>query len=71
MLGQSNLDLARTLANEHLSGDYDHRSETQTEAGTARAVRQWLGTRFIHIGERLTPRPTELQLKVSTGPPCP
>ena len=31
MLGQTNLDLARTLANEHLSGDYDHRSEANNK----------------------------------------
>ncbi len=71
MLGQTNLDLARTLADEHLHGHYDHRSETQIQPEPATAVRHWLGTRLIHIGERLVPRPTELQLKVSTGPPCP
>ena len=71
MQGPSYLDLAKTLADEHLTGDYDHRSEAKVDAKTAKAVRQWLGSRLIDIGERLMPRPTELQLEVSTGPPCP
>ena len=71
MLGQTHLDLARTLADEHLSGGYDHRTKARREFAAVRTARQWLGIRLIHIGERLVPRPTELRLKVSTGPPCP
>jgi hypothetical protein len=69
MQGPSELDLARTLAREHLRN-----TKTSAPVGPSRrshAVRHWLGARFISIGEALTPTPTELQLKVSTGPPCP
>ena len=69
MQGPSHLDLARTLANEHL------RSATAptVPAGPSgvETVRGWIGRQLISIGERLEPRPTELQLRVSTGPPCP
>ena len=69
MQGPSHLDLARTLANEHL-----RTASAPTLPATpsrADAVRGWFGRQLISIGERLEPRPTELQLSVSTGPPCP
>lgn len=69
MQGPSHLDLARTLANEHLRNTNNH--ENNVSETTANRLRQWMGHRLITIGERLTARPTELQLKVSTGPPCP
>ena len=69
MQGPSHLDLAKTLADEHLATTYDH--HTSRPQGTSNRVRTWAGHRLIDIGERLTARPTELQLKVSTGPPCP
>ncbi len=65
----TNLDLAKTLADEHLATTYDH--HTSRPEGIATRLRTWAGHRLINTGERLTTRPTELQLKVSTGPPCP
>ena len=71
MLGPSDLDLAKTLADEHLTGDYDHRVNDHNTARATSALRQWTGDWLIRFGERLAARPTELQLEVSTGPPCP
>ena len=69
MLGPSHLDLARTLANEHLQTASTPALPTTPSRATA--VRGWMGRQLIAIGKRLEPRPTELQLSVSTGPPCP
>ncbi len=69
MQGPSHLDLARTLADEHLRSTHDHHEPKSDNA--ADKLRRWAGHRLITIGERLAARPPELQLKVSTGPPCP
>ena len=69
MQGPSHLDLARTLANEHLRNT--GHPELPSRSNQLSALRGWIGRQLISIGERLEPRPTELQLKVSTGPPCP
>jgi hypothetical protein len=68
MQGPSHLDLAKLIADEHLTTD-----PHSPTSGTVRQnrMRRWVGHLLISIGERLVPRPTELQLKVSTGPPCP
>ena len=67
MQGPNHLDLAKTLADEHYRSVADHNTPVPQTA--ADKMRQWMGHRLISIGERLTARPTELQL--STGPPCP
>ena len=67
MLGPSHLDLARTLANEHL--ETASAPTLPPAPSRARALRSWVGRHLISVGERLEPRPTELQLRVSTGPP--
>lgn len=68
MQGPSHLDLARTLAEEHLrSANQDTTRQRRLRRHT---VRHWLGAHLISIGESLTPKPSELQLKASTGPPC-
>ena len=69
MQGPSHLDLARTLANEHLRTASAPELPPRTHPSSA--VRSWVGRHLIAIGQRLEPRPTELQLRVSTGPPCP
>jgi len=69
MQGLGTLDLARTLADELLRSR--HAAEAPRRTAKARAVRHWLGSHLIQLGEALTPKPTELQLKVSTGPPYP
>jgi len=70
MQGLNHLDLAKTLADEHLTGDYDHRVESHITLDSADRLRQWASKRLISLGERVAPRPTDLQLGVSTGPPC-
>ncbi len=69
MQGPTELDLAKTLADEHLTNTHNHHSTVP--ATVADRMRSWAGHRLIAVGERLSTRPTELQLKVSTGPPCP
>jgi len=71
MLGPSHLDLARTLANEHLRTDRHYVHQAAKPDPSPSRMRQWAGQRLIGIGERLAARPAELQLKVSTGPPSP
>lgn len=68
MQGPSNLDLANTLAKERLRGANQPRDEYRRQR--RHSARQWLGAHLIRIGESLTPAPSELQLKASTGPPC-
>jgi len=69
MQGPSHLDLARTLANEHLRNT--SAPALPAAPSRTRTVRRRLSRHLIAVGERLEPRPTELQLRVSTGPPCP
>lgn len=69
MQGPSHLDLAKTLAEEHLRNTHGYDSPLPSPATST--MRAWVGQRLITLGERMAPRPTELQLKVSTGPPCP
>ncbi len=69
MQGPTQLDLAKTLAGEHRGSD-DYVELTANDS-LADRIRQWTGQHMISFGERLTARPTDLQLKVSTGPPCP
>jgi hypothetical protein len=70
MQGLNYLDLAKVLANEHYENTNAHSVAPKNRRGRHNA-RQWAGTHLIHLGERLVPRTTELQLKVSTGPPRP
>ena len=67
MQGPSHLDLARTLANEHLRNTNRRPQAPSRQRHTAR---HWLGHHLIRIGESLVPRPSELQLNANTGPPC-
>lgn len=69
MQGLATLDLARILSEEHLH--YLRTAEALRRTTHAHAIRHWLGSHLIQLGEALTPKPTELQLKVSTGPPYP
>jgi hypothetical protein len=69
MQGLATLDLARILAEEHLRSL--HAAGALRRTAQAHTVRHWLGSHLIQLGEALTPKPTELQLKVSTGPPYP
>ncbi len=69
MQGLNYLDLARNLADSHLEGaDSPHYYATPQPTHRT-GLREWLGHKLIHTGERLIPRPSELRLKVSTGPP--
>jgi hypothetical protein len=70
MQGPSYLDLAKVIASEHRTTSPDAPAP-QTRRDGGHRTRQWVGLRLIHIGERMIPKPAELQLKVSTGPPCP
>ena len=69
MQGLNYLDLAKNLADGHLedASGVHHSPNPKTPTGQGR-MREWLGHRLIHVGERLAPRP-ELRLEVSTGPP--
>ncbi len=69
MLGQSQLDLAKNLTDERRGSD-EHIATPHND-GVADRIRLWTGQRLITFGERLSARPTDLQLTVSTGPPCP
>jgi hypothetical protein len=70
MQGPNYLDLARNLANDHpRATDPNHHSVPTTQRN--HKIREQVGHRLISIGERLVTPPRELQLKVSTGPPCP
>jgi hypothetical protein len=68
MQGPITLDLARALATDHAHAN--HHDNTPHNSGSKQTLRHWLGNRLIRLGEALT-EPGELQLKVSTGPPCP
>lgn len=71
MQGLNYLDLAKNIADSHLNSD-GHPMPPLTGGATAEhRTRAWVGQRLINLGERLVPQPRELQLKVSTGPPCP
>jgi hypothetical protein len=67
MQGPSELDLARTLAREHLRNS--KKVALPPAPSRNHAARHWLGSRLIQLGEVLTPQPTESRLKASTGPP--
>ena len=70
MQGQNYLDLARLIADEHYTTN-PHSPAPESGTARVRRTRQWVGRHLIQMGERLIVKPTELQLKVSTGPPCP
>ncbi len=70
MQGPNYLDLARLIADERHNIN-PHTPGPQPSTRRAHRTRQWVGHYLSRMGERLTPQPTELQLKVSTGPPCP
>jgi hypothetical protein len=71
MQGPNYLDLAKVTADAHLNGHEYPQLPKSTRTGAANRARTFIGQRLINIGERLVPQPRELQLKVSTGPPCP
>jgi len=72
MQGPNYLDLARTLAEEHLQGhNHPRPPPPEPTADSRHGPREWIGLRLIGIGERLTPNSTELKPQVSAGPPCP
>lgn len=68
MQGPSHLDLARTLADDYLKTTNDHKVKDRTQG--RHAIRHRLGQSLIRIGETLTPKPAEFQLKADTGRPC-
>lgn len=72
MQGLNHLDLAKNLADSHLEGatavPY---SPTRAAPHNRTGLREWLGHKLIHTGERLIPHRGDLRLEVSTGPPCP
>ena len=70
MQGPNYLDLAKNIADSHLE-DNGPRIPYSPSPSTTSRTRTWIGRRLIDIGERLVPRPRDLQLEVSTGPPCP
>jgi hypothetical protein len=70
MQGLNYLDLAKNIADSHLSDNGPRLPHSPSASATTR-VRTWIGLRLIHTGERIVPHPPELQLKLSTGPPCP
>ena len=69
MQGFNYLDLAKNLADSHLenASGAPHSPNGKTPTGRG-GMREWLGHRLIHLGERLAPRP-DLRLELSTGPP--
>lgn len=70
MQGPNYLDLAKTLANEHLDHrGYDAELASKAPAEASRGIRERVGHTLISLGERLAP--ADVQLRVSTGPPCP
>jgi hypothetical protein len=71
MQGPNYLDFARVIADSHLDGTGHPELPQSSRTGTANRARTFIGQRLIHVGERLVPQQRELQLKVSTGPPCP
>ncbi len=66
----THLSVPKTSADMRLNNTDPQPAHSPSD-GRATATRAWVGRKLIHIGERLVPRPRELQLKVSTGPPCP
>ena len=72
MQGPHHLDLARTLAAERqrTSGHPDPTASTTSDSSSY-GLREWIGHKLINLGERLTPKPTDLKPRVSTGHPCP
>ena len=69
MQGLNYLDLAKNLADAHLEDAtrVPHSPKLKMPMGRGR-MREWLGHRLIHLGERLAPR-GDLRLEVSTDPP--
>jgi hypothetical protein len=67
MQGPGGLDLARTLAEEHLRTHHADNHRPQTPRN--HRIRRWVGSRLIRMGEAVTPRPRDLRLEASTGPP--
>ncbi len=69
MQGPHYLDLARTLSDERLREDA-HKTVPRTPHTTEarQTARERVGRALISIGERLAP--ADIQLRVSTGPPC-
>ena len=63
------IDLARATVDERHRRISPHARVLQTNHNSGHKARQWAGRKLIRLGERLTPQPNELQLKVSTGPP--
>ena len=63
------LDLAKTLADAHLEKNDVWSADTiERPVKRQHAARERICHALISLGERLAP--TDIQLKVSTGPPC-
>lgn len=71
MQGPNYLDLAKVVADSHLNTNGHPELPHSPRTAAANRARTYIGRRLIDIGERLVPQQRELQLKVSTGPPCP
>lgn len=72
MQGFNYLDLAKNLADGHFEATRDgYYSPTARARRERSGAREWLGRQLIHLGERIAPRPADLRLEVSTGPPSP
>lgn len=63
------LDLARTLADAHVKESAVWSANTVERPIKRRdTVRERIGHALISLGERLAP--SDIQLRVNTGPPC-
>ncbi len=73
MQGPTHFDLARTLNAERLrsSAHPETTSAPPVADDSHHRLREWIGHRLIAVGERLTPKPSELNPQVSTGRSCP
>ena len=67
MQGPNYLDLAKTLADEHLRENAHRVPESANHHKPTVAARERIGQTLISIGERLVP--TEARLETSAGPP--
>lgn len=69
MQGPNYLDLAKTLADEHLQQHADKTPFTTPHHDKSRqTARTLIGRALINVGQRLAP--TDIRLRANTGPPC-
>jgi hypothetical protein len=64
-------ELAKVITDERYEHTSPHSPAPRTNRERTHKTRQWAGRKLIRLGERLVPKHTDLQLKVSTGPPSP